>query len=379
MAMTEVFMGNSKQCTDNFAHSAQKAMNNSLNSSTLSGDVPQGSLVSFCLFSYNQEKFIHEAVEGAFAQTYEPLEIILSDDCSTDGTFSIMQEMAAAYSGPHRVRAVQTPQNLGVMQHVLLRGREAAGDIVVVAAGDDISLPERAARHVMCYADPRVWAVSTGFGLIDETSQPISKNDSTIGERITQRVRPGDPTYLRVLPDGYTTIQGSTASYHKRVFELVQSPGRINYAEDQLFTFMIHALGRRVDYLRQPLIMYRVHAEALSNIPRAARSWQEDELRSRQRADVEMEKIKFYIEFAESHDAGSTVDVTKLHQNYKIQQDRKAWTSLSPIARAKSITRDLLRGNTDSLVWRLARILGKSPNYWPKRQLANYEYRYKKR
>ena len=365
--------------TDDFAHSAQKAMNNSLNSSSLSGAVPRGTLVSFSLFSYNQEKFIREAVEGAFAQTYEPLEIILSDDCSTDGTFPIMQEMAAAYRGPHRVRAVQTPQNLGVMQHVLMRGREAAGDIVVVAAGDDISLPERVARHVPLYADPRVWAVSTGFRLIDETSQPIGQNDSIIGSRVTQRVRPGDPTYLRVVPDGYTTIQGSTASYRRRVFDLVKNLGRINYAEDQLFTFIIHALGRRVDYIRQPLIMYRAHAEALSNLPVGARSLQEDELLSTQRADIEMEKMKLFIEFAKSHHADGTVDVRKLHQNYTIQQDRKAWTSLSPIARAKSIARDLLRGNTNSLAWRLARILGKSPNYWPKRQIANYEYRYKKR
>ena len=39
-------------------------------------------LVTFALFAYNQEKYIREAVEGAFSQTYEPLEIILSDDYS---------------------------------------------------------------------------------------------------------------------------------------------------------------------------------------------------------------------------------------------------------------------------------------------------------
>jgi hypothetical protein len=44
--------------------------------------------VTFALFVYNQEKYIREAVEGAFSQTYEPLEIILSDDCSTDRTFN---------------------------------------------------------------------------------------------------------------------------------------------------------------------------------------------------------------------------------------------------------------------------------------------------
>ena len=64
---------------------------------------PERPLVTFALFSYNQEQFIRQAVESAFAQTYSPLEIILSDDFSSDGTFEIMQEMVAAYSGPHRV------------------------------------------------------------------------------------------------------------------------------------------------------------------------------------------------------------------------------------------------------------------------------------
>ena len=47
-------------------------------------------LITFALMAYNQEQLIEEAVAGALAQTYSPLEIILSDDCSTDRTFSIM-------------------------------------------------------------------------------------------------------------------------------------------------------------------------------------------------------------------------------------------------------------------------------------------------
>ena len=46
-------------------------------------------LVSFAQFAYNQEKYIREAIEGAFAQTYEPIEVILSEDYSTNRTFEI--------------------------------------------------------------------------------------------------------------------------------------------------------------------------------------------------------------------------------------------------------------------------------------------------
>jgi glycosyltransferase involved in cell wall biosynthesis len=75
-------------------------------------------LVSFVLIAYNQEQFIAEAIQGAFAQTYSPLEIILSDDCSRDGTFRIMEEMANAYHGPHTVILNRNPKNLGIGGHV---------------------------------------------------------------------------------------------------------------------------------------------------------------------------------------------------------------------------------------------------------------------
>ena len=105
-------------------------------------------LVTFALFAYNQEQYIREAIEGAFAQTYQPLEIILSDDCSTDRTFEIMREMAAAYEGPHHLIVKKNEVNLGVATHFDKVMGESAGDLVVVAAGDDVSYDSRVSSCV---------------------------------------------------------------------------------------------------------------------------------------------------------------------------------------------------------------------------------------
>src|SRR5690554_5258536 len=100
-------------------------------------------LVTFALFAYNQEKYIREAIEGAFSQTYEPLEIILSDDCSTDRTFEIMQQMAADYEGRHNVILRRSSENRGLGLHIQDVAALAHGRFIVVAAGDDVSLPPR--------------------------------------------------------------------------------------------------------------------------------------------------------------------------------------------------------------------------------------------
>lgn len=119
-------------------------------------NLPEGTderpLVTFALFAYNQEKYIREAVEGAFSQTYSPLEIILSDDCSSDRTFEIMQEMAAAYEGPHQVIVRHSKINDGLAEHVNNVIHASMGTIIVMAAGDDISLPSRVENTVILFA-----------------------------------------------------------------------------------------------------------------------------------------------------------------------------------------------------------------------------------
>ncbi len=109
---------------------------------------PDRPLVTFALFAYNQEKYIREAVEAAFSQTYSPLEIILSDDCSNDRTFEIMEEMARQYCGSHLVKVRRNTVNVGTALHVQYAFDQSSGQLFVVAAGDDISISDRVKKLV---------------------------------------------------------------------------------------------------------------------------------------------------------------------------------------------------------------------------------------
>jgi glycosyltransferase involved in cell wall biosynthesis len=115
-------------------------------------------LATFALFAYNQEAFILQAVEGALAQTYEPLEIILSDDCSSDLTFQHMVRMAKSYNGPHRIIVRRNASNSGLASHLNKVIELSAGQIIVLAAGDDISYPTRTATSVKLLGMDRSFA-----------------------------------------------------------------------------------------------------------------------------------------------------------------------------------------------------------------------------
>ncbi len=135
------------------------------------GDRPP---VTLFVLAYNQEALVRAAIEGAFAQTYQPLEIILSDDASPDGTFAVMQAMAAAYSGPHRVILNRNPANLGLTAHVSRVMQRATGAFVVQNAGDDVSHPERTAKLVAAWraGAGRVMAVHSGMRRLGATTPP---------------------------------------------------------------------------------------------------------------------------------------------------------------------------------------------------------------
>lgn len=103
-------------------------------------------LVTLVVLAYRQADLIDAAIDSALAQTGAPIEIILSDDASPDDTYARMQARAAAYDGPHQLVARRNASNLGLGEHVNQVMRLARGELVILMAGDDISLPERAER-----------------------------------------------------------------------------------------------------------------------------------------------------------------------------------------------------------------------------------------
>ena len=70
--------------------------------------------VTLAILAYNQEQFVDSAVRSALAQVCEPIEILVSDDCSSDGTFDRIQQLVGEYRGPHRAIARRNPENLGI-------------------------------------------------------------------------------------------------------------------------------------------------------------------------------------------------------------------------------------------------------------------------
>lgn len=320
-------------------------------------------LVTFALFAYNQERFIGEAVDSVLAQTYEPLEIILSDDGSSDRTFEIMREMAGAYRGPHQVRAVQTERNLGITHHALLRCREANGEIIVVAAGDDISNPERTERLVEAFGvDASILAVTTAFDMVDELGKPLREH-VTLEEFMKNKA---SPIYFKQTAHPYVAIQGSTAAYRRELFQLPY-PDEIGGWEDQLFNFNIYAHGGRVVALNESLVKYREHGAAVVNRGPGSKSWIDLERAGVLFAERQARKLETFFWLSVHSAAPENIDTDRMAEDLANFKMKSAWPRMGVGDRIVSLLHAALSGRKDLFKWRASRLFGRFPHYFPLR------------
>lgn len=230
-------------------------------------NLPEGTaerpLVTFALFAYNQEKYIREAVEGAFSQTYSPLEIILSDDCSTDRTFEIMEEIAKDYRGSHRVVVRRGSTNAGVVSHVLQVSHAASGKLMVMAAGDDISYSHRVSAIVELWIATDADCINSAYDEIDESSQIVNAGIVFPTSCDAQRIL-ASASNARRRNGIVLSAVGFCAAYRTSFWTTLPPLTSRLMVEDGLATCLLNLRGQIIEFVNMPLLAYRIHSRSLS-------------------------------------------------------------------------------------------------------------------
>jgi glycosyltransferase involved in cell wall biosynthesis len=208
-------------------------------------------LVTLFLYAYKQERTVRAAIAGALAQTWQPLEIVLSDDCSPDGTFAVMQEMAAAYRGPHEVVLNRNPTNLGVAAHVERIMELSRGGFVVENGGDDVADPERVERLVAA------WRGAGGKALVVHSAKRDVDPDGNPVETRAIYAPLAGLTPLGMLRQKHALI-GATMGWDRAVYDRFGPVSDVAPFHDYPIGFRALLLGGAdgVAWLDEPLVRY---------------------------------------------------------------------------------------------------------------------------
>jgi len=92
--------------------------------------------VSVCIITYNHERFVRQAIESVLMQEADfEYELVIGEDCSTDGTREIVVEYARQY--PSRIRLLLPEHNQGMIPNFVATLTACRGQYVALLEGDD--------------------------------------------------------------------------------------------------------------------------------------------------------------------------------------------------------------------------------------------------
>jgi glycosyltransferase involved in cell wall biosynthesis len=127
--------------------------------------------VSIGLPVYNGENYIADAIRSFQRQTFDDLEVIVSDNASTDDTEKIVLDLA---NDDQRIRYMRRDENVGANRNFNRAFFYARGEFFKWAAHDDVLEPTYLERCVEALdADPEVVLVHTRTSYIGETGEPL--------------------------------------------------------------------------------------------------------------------------------------------------------------------------------------------------------------
>ena len=105
-------------------------------------------LVTSLMLSFNSRDYVRSALNAAFEQSHNNLEIIVADDCSADDTCELVKRMFSEYTGSKKCRLIENSENKCTLNNFISATESASGELIVVSAFDDISKPNRVSEIV---------------------------------------------------------------------------------------------------------------------------------------------------------------------------------------------------------------------------------------
>ncbi len=205
--------------------------------------------VTLLLLAHDQQRTVGAAIAGALAQTYSPLEIVISDDASIDGTWPAIEQAVAGYSGPHRLVLNRNPSNLGIGAHLNRMVTLSQGELLFIAAGDDISMPERCERVVAAWAHAGQRPDLVSTALIDLDAE--GRTHGTISAADLASYRNAADWAARP-----PHVIGAAQAWTRRVFDRFGPLPAGTVAEDRLMVLRAVLTGGAIT-LAEPLVKYR--------------------------------------------------------------------------------------------------------------------------
>lgn len=220
-------------------------------------------LVSVVVFSYNSSLTIVETLDSIKNQTYQQIELIITDDCSKDGTLEIAENWLIKNKDRfHDALFLKSSQNTGVSANGNRGCYASHGEWIKVIAADDVLLPNCIEDYVnFVHEYPQfgfVFAKEKGIGNDDEYKRWPFKDVHRIFELLNHNEQ-------FVLLCQHNFIPTPTFFFSSKLFsELGGYDESIPFLEDRPLLLKAYRKGCRMGFLNTYTVAYRFSSNSIS-------------------------------------------------------------------------------------------------------------------
>ena len=236
-------------------------------------------LISIVMATYNGSSYLAEQMASVVTQSYNNLEIIIVDDCSTDNTIEILQQFLQQYSF---VKVISNETNLGYIKNFEKGCSLASGEYIALCDQDDQWHPDKIKNMQAAIGNyPLLFCDSI---LCDEELKPIGVNISDRVNAIDFNSCLQQVVFCRIY--GHATLM-------KKSFLQQAIPFLGVIPHDWWLCYMATFYGG-IKYLPQPLVSYRQHAANIFGVV-GSKTRKHNKINKADRNKLEMTRIRIRI------------------------------------------------------------------------------------
>ncbi len=225
-------------------------------------------LVSVIVISYQSSDYILETLESVKAQSWDNIELIVSDDASTDGTFQIVTEWVKDNQERFtQIAILGSSHNTGIPANCERGLSKARGDWIKFIAGDDILLHNCIKDNIKTIIEhPDISFIISELVEIDAKSNVIRSSPENKGLQYFLKNQGNKHQQLKAYARWPAFLNTPSFFYKRELMNNNTFCSRDDFKifEDTTIIFSLLDAGVKIHYLNKPTVKYRIHKKATS-------------------------------------------------------------------------------------------------------------------
>lgn len=224
-------------------------------------------LVSVIIISYQSERYIIDALESVKNQSWQDIELIVSDDASTDNTVKLCSDWLSQNKDRfYQTKLITGDKNIGIPGNCDRGLKSSTGIWIKFIGADDILIEDciKDNMHVINEI-PSVSLVISDLIEINPMGEVLRESPENEGLKYFMKNQKSKKQKLKAYARWPAFLNTPTFFYRKDLITDIYIPNLdFKIFEDTSTVFHIIENGANIHYLKKPTVKYRIHKKAIS-------------------------------------------------------------------------------------------------------------------